>query len=110
MANYVLVYKGGSITQSEEERARVMKAWEEWFGQLAPAIVDGGNPFGPSASVGSDGNINDGASSGLTGYSMPKADSLPQASQPAKGCLVLSSGGPSGCTRRSTSCSGSLAS
>jgi hypothetical protein len=93
MANYVLVHKGGSMADTEEERARVMKAWEEWFGKLGPAMVDGGNPFGPSASVGSDGNIKEGASSGLTGYSILKADSLPQASQLAKGCPVLSSGG-----------------
>ncbi|HET6318298.1 MAG TPA: hypothetical protein VFG86_17735 [Chloroflexota bacterium] len=43
--------------------------------------------------MGSDGNIKEGASSGLTGYSILKPDSLPQASQLAKGCPVLNSGG-----------------
>ena len=93
MANYVLVYKGGSMAQTDEERAKVMKAWEGWFGELGPAIVDGGNPFGPSASVGPDGNVKNGAASGLTGYSILKADSLSQASQMAKGCPIVSDGG-----------------
>jgi len=93
MATYVLVYKGGSMAQTEEERNAVMAAWGKWFGELGPAVVDGGNPFGPSASVGSDGSVKDGGGSGLTGYSILKADSLSEATQKAKGCPVLSSGG-----------------
>src|SRR4051812_5341445 len=93
MANYVLVYKGGSMAQTEEGRNAVMAAWGKWFGELGPAVVDGGNPFGPSASVGSDGAVKDGGGSGLTGYSILKAENLSEATQKAKGCPVLSSGG-----------------
>ena len=93
MANYVLVYKGGSMAETEAARAEAMAAWGKWFGELGPAVVDGGNPFGPSASIGSDGGVKDSASSGLTGYSVLKADSLSDATQKAKGCPILSSGG-----------------
>jgi hypothetical protein len=94
VANYVLVYKGGGpMPQTEAEQAAVMKAWTDWFGQLGAAVVDGGNPFGPSASVGSNGSVTDGAGSGLTGYSILKADSMSDATQKAKGCPVLSGGG-----------------
>ena len=93
MANYVLVYKGGSMAQTDEERARVMKAWEGWFGQLGQALVDGGNPFGPSAAVGPGGSVQNGAPSGLSGYSILKADSLSKASDMAKGCPIVADGG-----------------
>jgi hypothetical protein len=93
MGNYVLVYKGGGMAQTPEEQQKAMAAWGAWFGALGDAVVDGGNPFGPSASVSTDGSVKDGNSSGLTGYSILKADSLSAASQLAKGCPILSDGG-----------------
>jgi len=45
MANFVLLYSGGSMPESEAERAAVMQAWGAWFGALGSAVVDGGNPF-----------------------------------------------------------------
>jgi hypothetical protein len=93
MAHYVLAYKGGGMAQTDAEREAAMAAWGQWFGTLGPAIVDAGNPFGPSRSVASDGSIGDGAASALTGYSVLTADSLSAAAEMAKGCPVLSSGG-----------------
>src|SRR5215207_3705012 len=94
MANYVLVYKGGGMAQSPEEQEKVMAAWGQWFGQLGQSLVDGGNPFsGQSSSISSDGSVSQGASSGLTGYSILKADNLDSATNMAKGCPVLTSGG-----------------
>ena len=37
MANYVLVYHGGSMPESPEEGAKVMQAWTDWFGTLGGA-------------------------------------------------------------------------
>jgi hypothetical protein len=37
--------------------------------------------------------VSDGAASGLTGYSIPKADNLSAAAKMAKGCPILSGGG-----------------
>src|SRR4051812_5328971 len=91
--NYLLVYKGGAMAQTEEQRNASMAAWGKWFGELGEKVVDGGNPFGPSATVGADGNIKDGAASSLTGYSILKADTLQQASQLAKGCPIVGDGG-----------------
>src|SRR5688572_28409229 len=94
MGNYVLVYKGGGgMEQSEEAQQKVMAAWTGWFGQLGSAVVDGGNPFGPSASISSDKQVSNGASSGLTGYSILKADNLQAATEMAMGCPILSDGG-----------------
>jgi|SRR5215469_11027025 hypothetical protein len=94
MGNYVLVYKGGGMPQTDAEREQVMAAWGQWFGGLGQALVDGGNPFsGQSNTLGSDGSVKSGNSSALTGYSILKADDLPSATTMAKGCPVLSSGG-----------------
>jgi hypothetical protein len=93
MANYVLVYKGGGMAQTDAEREAAMAAWGQWFAGLGPAVVEAGNPFGPSLSVTDGGAVDGGGSSGLTGYSVIAADSLSAAGELAKGCPVLSAGG-----------------
>jgi hypothetical protein len=94
MANYLLAYKGGrGMPETEEERNAVMAAWGSWFEGLGEAVVDPGNPFGPSRSVSPGGSVADGASAGLTGYSVVKADSLDAATEMAKGCPVLARDG-----------------
>ncbi len=93
MANYLLAYKGAGMAQTDAEREAAMAAWGNWFGSLGAAVVDPGNPFGPSAAVGAGGTSADGAPSGLTGYTLLSADSLAAASQLAAGCPVIASGG-----------------
>jgi len=93
MATYVLAYTGGSMPETEEEQARVMAAWGAWMDALGGGVVDGGNPFGPSATVAPDGGVTDGGASRLTGYTIITADSLGAATASAKDCPVLSSGG-----------------
>ena len=88
MAKFVLAYRGGAMAETEAEQEAAMQAWGGWFGSLGAAVVDGGNPFGASASVGGGE-----AASGLTGYSILEADSLDAATELAGGCPVLSSGG-----------------
>ena len=63
MANYVLVFKGGGMAETEAEQQAVLEAWGRWYGELGQA-VDGGNPFGPSASVAPDGTVGDSGPSG----------------------------------------------
>jgi hypothetical protein len=89
MANYLLVYHGGSTPTSPEEGERVMKAWNDWFGRLGDAVVDGGNPVGPVRSIASDGSVGNGGGNPTTGYSILKADSFDAAVAAAKGCPIL---------------------
>jgi hypothetical protein len=92
MANYLLAYKGGSMAQTDAEREEAMKRWGGWFGGLGQAVVDAGNPFGPSTSVAENGG-GSGASSNLSGYSILTASSLADAAQLAKDCPVIAAGG-----------------
>jgi hypothetical protein len=93
VADYLLLYSGGGMPETEEEQARVMKAWDEWFGQLGGALKDGGNPFTPAAkTIKADGSVGDGAVAPATGYSVIKAESIDDAAALAKGCPVLMGG------------------
>lgn len=94
MANYILTYTGSSdLPDTEEGVAELMAAWNGWFSNIGAAVVDGGNPFGPSSTVAADGTVSTGGASGLTGYSVLTADSLAAAQELAKGCPVLAGGG-----------------
>lgn len=94
MANYLLLYSGGKMPESEAEQAAVLKDWETWFGQLGADLVDGGNPTTPVAkSIASDGAVSDVPMDMMpSGYSLIKADSLDEAVEKAKGCPVLKGG------------------
>jgi len=42
MANFVLLYTGGSAGSTPAEREKIMGAWGAWFGQLGDKVVDVG--------------------------------------------------------------------
>ena len=92
MTNYVLLYKGGGMPATEEEQQQVMAAWGTWAEKVGQAMVDLGNPFGPSRSIAADGTVSDGGS-GMTGYSILQADSLDDAAELASSCPIIASGG-----------------
>jgi hypothetical protein len=94
MANYLLLYGGGSMPQSEAEQKAIMDAWTAWFTKLGDALVDPGNPTTPNAkTIYSNGKVSDGPGGVMaSGYSVIKADSLDAAVALAKGCPVLQGG------------------
>jgi hypothetical protein len=95
MANFVLLYSGGSMPATEAEQAAVLQAWGDWYGRLGSAVVDGGNPFTPMAkSIASNGTVSDGPVGTMaTGYTIISAVSLDAAVEQAKSCPVLQGGG-----------------
>ena len=94
MAKYVFAYRGGAgMAATPEEQQKAMQVWMSWFGSLGDAVVDPGNPFGPSSSVASDGSVARNGASSLSGYSIITADNLEQAAGLAKDCPVLEGGG-----------------
>jgi hypothetical protein len=90
MANYLLVYHGGKMPETEAAQAGVLQAWNDWFGRLGGALVDGGNPASRTKTIAA-GDVSDDPD-GPSGYSIIKADSLDQAVELAKGCPVLQGG------------------
>ena len=92
MAKFVFAYSGGGMAETPEAQQKAMDEWTAWFAALGADIVDGGNPFGVSATVTADGVAQNGASA-LTGYTIISAEDIVAAGEKAKGCPALSSGG-----------------
>jgi len=91
MANYLLLYHGGSQPSTPEEGAKVMADWTNWFGSLGAATIDAGDPTGPTRRISASGVSDD--PTGANGYSIIAADSLDAAVEVAKGCPHLDNGG-----------------
>jgi hypothetical protein len=92
MANFLLVYHGGSMPETETQQAEGMKAWDAWFHRLGEAVVDGGNPASQTKVIGTDGSVTAGGPTSPSGYSIIKADGIDAAVALAKGCPVLQGG------------------
>ena len=94
MAKYLFVYHGGKNPETEAEVAEVLDTWGAWFGSMGSAVIDGGNPVGPSSTVNGDGSVSDsGGPNPATGYSLIEAADLDDALAKAGGCPILAAGG-----------------
>jgi hypothetical protein len=87
MAKYVLAYSGGRMADTPEQQQASMAAWGAFLGGLGESLVDAGNPFGASTSVGAS------APAGLSGYTIITAGSLDEAAEKAKDAPVVANGG-----------------
>ena len=93
MSDFLLLYQGGSMPETDEAQKQVMDAWTAWFTSLGAAVKDPGNPFsGQAKSIAADGAISDGGGGTASGYSVITADSLDAAVAMSKGCPVLQGG------------------
>ncbi len=92
MPKYIFAYHGGKPPETPEEGEKVMAAWGEWLGAMGDAVVDGGNPAGPSKTVSASGVADDGGANPLSGYSLVNAPDMDAAVEMAKGCPVLPHG------------------
>jgi hypothetical protein len=94
MAKYLFVYHGGNTASNPTDMKALMDAWGTWFGSLGAAVIDGGNPVGPSSTVKPDGTlVSGGGSNPASGYSLIEASSLEDAHKKASGCPLLKAGG-----------------
>ena len=92
MANFLLLFRGGSMPEAPAEQAAVMDAWTAWFGKLGPALKDAGNPTSQGKTINPDGSVSGSGQAAASGYSIISADSLDEAVELAKGCPVLLGG------------------
>ena len=78
MANYLLLYHGGGMPDTDEEKKKVMDAWGEWMKACGDNLVDAGNPCS-NVKVATKAGVNDFTGDQVTGYSVIKADSMEDA-------------------------------
>ena len=94
MSKFLLVYSSGNPPANREEGEKIMAAWMGWFGRLGPAIADGGMPTAhPARAISSAGQVSEVNDWLVTGYSILEAGSLDEATEMAKSCPHLDSGG-----------------
>jgi len=96
MAKFAVIYSGGSgMGASPEEQQRIMGEWGAWYQKKGAAIVDGGDPFGPSKNISGGGVIADGplGDTPATGYTIINADSLDAAASACADHPHLNHGG-----------------
>ncbi len=76
MPNFLLIYHGGGMPETEAEQKAAMAAWEAWYqGMGEEAIVDYGAPVMQSHTVSKDGHVENGGANPASGYTILKADS-----------------------------------
>ncbi|RKF14232.1 hypothetical protein D6850_12820 [Roseovarius spongiae] len=92
MANYLFIYHGGGMPETQEEGEKAMAQWMAWFGELGDAVVDGGNPVGKSSTVSANGVTGDGGANPTSGYTVVRAASQEAACELAKGCPMVVDG------------------
>jgi hypothetical protein len=91
MAKFIYLYRGPATPMSDstpEQGAERMAAWGAWMEKVGAALVDGGSPFGSSASVRDDGT--EGTAGDLNGYTIVEADDLAAAKTFTDGLPFLS--------------------
>jgi hypothetical protein len=91
MAKFIYLCRGPATPMSDftpEQRAERMAAFSARMEKVGAALVDGGSPFGSSASVRDDGT--EGTASDLNGYTIVDADDLAAAKALTDGLPFLS--------------------
>ena len=93
MSKYLYLYRGPATPMEDftpEQGEEQMKAWTEWMGKAASAIVDQGTPLVPKASVRDDGSAT--KPSDQNGYTIVEAADLDAAQALLAGHPFLSEG------------------
>lgn len=92
--NYVMLYNGGRMPESDAEQEEILRAWDAWYSKIGNSLVDAGNPFASRAkSITSDGMVIDAKDDCMpSGYTIIQADSLEAAVSMAKTCPILKDG------------------
>lgn len=92
MPKFIFAYHGGKMPDTPEEGAEMMARWSAWFEGMGQAVIDGGNPVGPSTTVTKDSVVDNGGSNPISGYSLIEATDMAAAVEIAKGCPILDHG------------------
>ena len=93
MSQYLIVYLGGDQPSSPEQGQQHFSKYMEWIASLGDSAVSPANPLKDTRTVDSDGNVTNGGSSTMSGYTIIEVDSMEAALSIAKVCPFLDIGG-----------------
>ena len=92
MPDYLYVYKGGGMPETEAAQQESMARWGAWMEKNAKSFVDPGNPVMKSWTVDANGP-HEGAEVPTTGYTIVRADSIEAACDMARDNPMIADGG-----------------
>ena len=92
MAEFLMIYHGGSMPETEDEIAHEMARWGGWMNSLGGQLIEPGAPVGKSKTLSASGITDDGGTSPVSGYSIVEAENIEAALVLIKACLHLYSG------------------
>ena len=93
MKQFVLVYLGGNQPSDPAEANKHMMKYTEWLTSMGDSVVVPTIPLKDTTTVNSDGGIEAGGSSAMSGFTIVKADSIQEALSIARNCPFLEIGG-----------------
>ncbi len=93
MSHYIIVYLGGDQPSSPEEGKQNMAKYSEWLSSLGDSAVSPANPLKDTNTVKSDGTVNKGSITTMSGYTIIESESMDAALEVAKTCPFLDIGG-----------------
>ncbi|MBT0958056.1 hypothetical protein IV417_11720 [Alphaproteobacteria bacterium KMM 3653] len=92
MAEFMFIYHGGGMPETEEEGAKMMAAWGAWMENHAAVMTNPGAPVGRSVTVTAQGVTQDGGANPTTGFTIVDVADEATAIEIAKGCPILDGG------------------
>ena len=93
MAQYIICYIGGAEPTTPEEGKQHFARYNEWLTEMGDAVVNPASPFKDTATVQSDGTVEPGSMSAISGFTVIEADDIEVALEHAKACPFLELGG-----------------
>jgi hypothetical protein len=93
MKQFVLVYLGGNHPTDPVEANQHMDKYMEWLASLGESIVVPMIPLKDTTTVRSTGEVEEGGSSAMSGFTILKADSMEAVLAIARTCPFLDIGG-----------------
>lgn len=93
MKQFVLVYLGGNQPADPEEASKHFNKYMEWLTSLGDSVVIPTIPLKDTMTVSESGDIQEGGSSAMSGFSIIKADTMQDALSIARACPFLEIGG-----------------
>lgn len=92
MPKFVFAYHGGKKPATKQDGMKAMAAWQAWFEEMGPAVVNTGSPVGQSWTVSSFGVADLGGSNPISGYSLIQAPDMLTAVRYARKCPMVLDG------------------
>ncbi|WP_455217649.1 YciI family protein [Kaarinaea lacus] len=93
MSQYVFVYLGGNHPTDPEEANRHFARYMEWLSSLGEAVISPTIPLKDTHTVRPNGEVMEGGSCAMSGFSIIEADSIEAATAIAQACPFLEIGG-----------------